>query len=48
MLGRSRRPLGEEGESERGMHDVEIVHAENPQKAIMEYYRAGREGKLGN
>jgi len=27
-------------------HGAKIVHAENPQKAIMEYYEAEREGKL--
>jgi len=30
----------------RGTYGVKIVHAENPRKAIMEYYRVEREGKL--
>jgi len=34
------------GEGRRGAHGMKIVHAENPRKAIMEYYRAEREGKL--
>lgn len=34
------------GEGRRGTHGVKIVHTENPQKAIMEYYEAERSSKL--
>ncbi|RLE88563.1 MAG: hypothetical protein DRJ67_01660 [Thermoprotei archaeon] len=35
-----------EGEKVMGVYSVKIVHAENPQKAMMEYHKAEREGKL--